>query len=142
MLCEATSSDTVLKAYTYGDMSYIIDEIAQYIGSEEANQVIDIFSTVLDDYLYQKEFNYSDEDIYDKCISKLNSCVHDKFLNDDKVCDITAYYYNETLFKTIGFIDYGYNNYIEHSGVNCKGYFSKKLIEKNSINDTEKVLTK
>lgn len=146
MLCEATSPDTVLKAYTYGDMNYIIDEMTKYIGDrKEVENSINVLSTILNDNLYGKTISYTKEEIEKECISKIRRCVNYK-VNNENMSGF-SYYYNERLFSNI----YEKNSYsglnddISFMGYDEKAYFSNKLkenIDQKYNYNNEKVIKK
>ena len=124
MLCEVTSPDTVLKAFSYGDISYITKEMEKYLGSEEKTmETLDILSIILDMHNNGKLFNRSDEDeLEDKCLSNFRICIENK-----KDSDISSYKQNERLFECI-FFNFMYEDYLSSGiGYNKKAYFSSKL---------------
>lgn len=131
MLCDATSSDTVLKAFTLGDMSYIYESLASSYGSvEDAKKAITIldnaFSYRSDD---ENEFNYTGDDVANYFFGYLNGVVFNKY--DEGSAERASFFYNEilllNLFESSSFESFMED--LEEYGLLCKAYFSSKLKE-------------
>ena len=84
MICEVTSSDTVLKAFTLNNMDYIIEEMTNYgITKEEASKALEIMESILDSWHNKdKEYKYSIGEVNKNCIFKFQKCIDTK--NNDK----------------------------------------------------------
>ena len=143
ILCEVTSTDTVLKSFTLEDMSFIEEEISNILGnSEEAklclNSLNKTFKQLEKNNVLKKE-EYSD---YYECIKIFRKCMQIK-TSENKEYDDSAYLYNEVLLENL-YIDPKsvYNEYFNQlENLACeKPYFSSKL--KNGITDREWVKTK
>ena len=140
MLCEITSSDTVLKAFTYGDMNIIAEDLANTCGSsvEEADEALEKFALTFDRFK-SDDFDFRDEEArldfceaweyFDKCCAALFS--------DD--AEKNSYYYYSILIMNM-FFDDPYQCYsddlVEH-GYEEKAYFSSKLKQKIIEDDKE-----
>lgn len=141
MLCEVTSSDTVLKAFTYNDMDYIVGEMANYIGHDASKEVIETLDFVFKQ-IKSEEYNYEKEDIEKKCIARLRECINKKYGNN--YLDQYSYYYNENLFNSVFDKEVAFASYssrFSNVPLDKKVYFSSKL--KNKLQEeNEKVLVK
>ena len=131
MLCELTSADTVLRAFSYGDMSYISKEIGIIIGNEEdALLALDAL-----DYLFKV---FRDE--YDGCTNPIvdsylgnyicdvfNKCIEMKYFDGDAY-KREDYLFHYNLF-TYMFNDKPYTTYFDvcDSLYLEKPYFSSRL---------------
>lgn len=148
ILCDLTSSDTVLKAFTYGDMNIIAEELANISGSS-IDDAVDALNKL--DLTFKKfksdEFDLNDKelrisfcdmsDYFDKCITTF----------DEKDDRRVSYFYNLILVMNIFFEDpyqcYG-DDLVEH-GYESKAYFSSKLMKSATLNNestTSKILVK
>ena len=127
MLCEVTSPDIVLKAFSYGDMSYITKEMGKYLGGEEkAIETIDILSNCLDTYYKGEMLDFSDQiEFNDKCLYNFRTCIENK-----EGSDVNTYDKNELLFECI-FSNHPKTSYRYRLDTcyNEKAYFSNKLKE-------------
>lgn len=142
MLCELTSPDVVLKAYTLGDMKFISEDLAKKCASsiEEADEALNNLDLTLqafksfDDNEMEKARGYFAEATvyFDKVITKLDK-------KDDRR---VSYFYNIILLLDM-FSDMPYDDYVDdlvEHGYDEKAYFSSKL--KDEIAQSkEKVLT-
>ena len=129
MLCEITSPETVLKAFTLNNMNYIIDEMINAgITKKEAEESIKMIDNVLNDLQDGKKHKYPVNEFYEKCILKFRNCINSKYEKLDS--NYISYYYNEMLFYNCLFKDTAYSNYykdIEKYGHDYKVYFSNYL---------------
>lgn len=129
MLCEVTSSDTVLKAFTYGDMNYIIDEMTNLCGDRKAvNKAIELIGHVLDCYNDDIKHDYTTYDIYKNALFIFYDCMSAKCKNNN--IDLHSYSYNEILFYNCLFKENAVSRYksdIQRYGINFKTYFSSEL---------------
>lgn len=139
MLCEVTSPNTVLKAFTLNDIDYIIEEMAKManygINKKDASNALKIMGKVLDAYANDEKSEYLFPDVIRNCISVFQSCIDTK--NKDNISKSMSYYYNEMLFYNCLFKDKAVENYnrdLKRYGYDNKVYFStylKKCIENN-----------
>lgn len=132
MLCDATSSDTVLKAFTLGDMSYIYESLASSYGSvEDAKKVISILdeSFSFRNNEEEGEFKYTVEDITNSLFSYLNGVVFNKY--EEGSAERASFFYNEILLLNLfeGKPLTSLMDDLEEYGVLCNVYFSSKLKE-------------
>ena len=139
MLCEVTSSDTVLKAFSLGDMDIIAKDMATITGD------IDMARMTLDmlDKIFLKSYEALDEDIsYEElangCIPVFRGIIVSKYKENDK--NRISYFYNEILFGNL-MEDNAYDSYIDdivEFGSDHKAYFSsslkKDLAERELVN--------
>lgn len=129
MLCEITSPETVLKAFTLNNMNYITDEMIKGgITKKEAEESIKIIDNVLNSLQDEKKHKYSVNEFYEKCILKFRNYIDYKYEKNDS--NYISYYYNEMLFYNCLFKDTAYSNYfkdIEKYGYDYKVYFSNYL---------------
>lgn len=130
MICEVTSSDTVLKAFTLNNMDYIIEEMTNYgITKEEASKALEIMESILDSWHNKdKEYKYSIGEVNKNCIFKFQKCIDTK--NNDNIIKCLSYYYNEMLFFNCMFKDKAEENYckdLRRYGCGNQVYFSTYL---------------
>ena len=131
MLCDVTSADTVLKAFTLGDMSYIYESLSSSYGSvEDAKKAI----TILDEaFSYrsedEKEFNYTGDDVANYFFGYLNGVVFNK--HEEGSEERASFFYNEILLLNLfeGNSFECFMKDLEEYGVLCNAYFSSKLKE-------------
>ena len=142
MLCELTSPDVVLKAYTLGDMKFISEDLAKKCASsiEEADEALNnldltlqAFKSFDDDEMKKARGYFAEATVYfDKVITKIDK-------KDDRR---VSYFYNIILLLDM-FSDMPYDDYVDdlvEHGYDEKAYFSSKL--KDEIAQSkEKVLT-
>lgn len=132
MLCDATSSDTVLKAFTLGDMSYIYESLASSYGTpDDAKKVISILdeSFSFRNNEEEGEFKYTVEDITNSLFSYLNGVVFNKY--EEGSAERASFFYNEILLLNLfeGKPLTSLMDDLEEYGVLCNVYFSSKLKE-------------
>lgn len=142
MLCELTSSDTVLKAFSLGDMSFIEDEIVELIGDrDKVVQALDMLEYAV--LRYRDELGDADKTITDNnevingFIPIFRECIEAKYGSDS--IDRLSYYYNEVLFLDI-FDENAMDSYcddLEHFGVDHKAYFSSNLKQQNNVENLD-----
>lgn len=144
MLCEITSADTVLKAFSYGDMGIIADEMETTSGCsrEEAMECFDALEKILSAER-DKNGRIIDRSVLDnKFLTTFGECIDAKYSSDS--LSKYSYIYNKILFSNI-FSDNPYNDYVEdvmEYGYDFKAYFStglkKSLAEKSVIEKLKK----
>lgn len=133
MLCEVTSPDTVLKAFSYGDMEYIIQDIATITGNEdEARKALSSFEKILAKHSGDQDENddVSFEQLAYMCIPVFRGIISAKYKETDD--NRRSYFYNEILFSNI-FEEDSYDRYIDdlkEYGYFHRAYFSSKLKQK------------
>ena len=127
MLCELTSPDIVLKAFTFGDMNYIIGEISSVTGNkEEVETALAMMGDALD--AFQKRKDYDLKKFNENCINLFQKCIDAKYKYGEY--NYESYYYNEMLFYNCLFKESAKLNYdrdIELYGIDYKAYFSSNL---------------
>ena len=141
MLCEVTSPDVVLKAYSTGDMDVIAEDIARYTDDiDGARKALEMFDYTIrrfkgdlrDDEKYIEDRN----EIINGYIPLFRAIVEHKYAPEDH--SRVSYFYNEILIANI-FSDDPYNDYVDdlvEFGADCKAYFSNELkrsIGKNGV---------
>lgn len=151
MLCELTTPNTVLKAFTLGNMDYIIEEITSVTGNkEEVELALKTMGDALD--AFKKQKNYDLKELNKNCINVFQKCIDNKYGYDCP--NYVSYYYNEMLFYNCLFFQtakINYNKDISLCGIDYKAYFSSDLKDKISLgkfdqkkeeNDAQKILDK
>ena len=132
MLCELTSSDTVLKAFSLGDMNIIANGIAcvtgDLDGAVKALEMLDYAFLRYNDELKGDDVIISDpNDIINQFIPTFRECITSKYEENDR--RRISYFYNEILFVNI-FYEEPYECYVDdlrEFGSDHKAYFSSKL---------------
>lgn len=153
MLCEVTSPEVVLEAFSCGDMDIIAKDMSTITGDiEVAREALKYF-----EYAYlknkgdlpddKKDLSY--EVIANKCIPVFRGIVSAKYEESDR--RRVSYFYNEILVGNIFYPD-TYDNYVDdlvEFGTDHKGYFSSKLKQQiadkeaiDKLSEKEKTLTK
>lgn len=132
MLCEVTSPDAVLEAYSTGDMSIIAKEISCISGTEEeAMKALEMLDYTMK--RYNDELEKGEETITDKnvmisgFIPLFRSVIETKYAPEDH--SRVSYFYNEILLANI-FEDEPYERYVDdllEFGSDHKAYFSSEL---------------
>lgn len=135
MLCEVTSTDTVLKAFSLGDMGIIAEEIASVTGNyDEAVVALEMLDYALlwhnDEIPKDREIISDMNVVISGFIPTFRECITLKYdeLNRNRI----SYFYNEILFANI-FGDEPYTEYVDdlvEFGSDHKAYFSSKLKQK------------
>ena len=136
LLCTLTSSDTVLKAYTTGDMSVISEELAKNAGTDlylAEDAMIKLNVTF--DRIYSGTFDPNNQkmlDDFNVVLDYFNMCASNMEL-DNETQD--AYIYNSLLLKDLVSPDLNdrYLEYLDKNGYDTKVYFSKKLDNKTKF---------
>lgn len=144
MLCDVTSPEIVLEAYSTGNMDLIIDSINEIVDDRKlVVRAIDML-----DYSIRKfngELSNDEEVINDKnkivneFLPVFRGCVDYKYGKDSY--EKISYYYNELLFSNI-FDENPYDMYYEdllEFGMDKRAYFSSKLI--NSLGKNNGTMT-
>lgn len=132
MLCEVSSPEAVLEAYSTGDMSVVAKKIAEVSGDEEsamdALNMLDYTMKRFNGELGEGEETITDKDeIINSFIPLFRDVVEAKYSDIDH--SLVSYYYNEILFANI-FDEDPYNNYVDdlmEFGSDHKAYFSENL---------------
>ncbi|MBQ3511251.1 MAG: hypothetical protein IJA30_03010 [Bacilli bacterium] len=137
MLCEITSPDVVLKAYSCGDMSIIAEEMNKITRNEDdTNTALEAFCKYMMKYEGDLEEDTSYQDLANICIPVFRGIISAKY--DEKHPNRISYYYNEILLANIMEED-AYDKYVDdlvEFGTDHKAYFSSKLKQKLA---TEKI---
>ena len=131
ILCEVTSPDTVLKAFSLGDMDIIAQDIAAFTGDiDGARKALDSFAKIYLKHYGELEEELIYEEIVNECIPLFRGIVTSKYKQED--ANRVSYFYNEILLGNI-FYDGAYDKYVDdlvEFGSDHKVYFSSKLKEK------------
>ena len=126
ILCELTSTDCVLKAYSTGDINYVTSELAKNssYSLEEINALINEIDT-----LFNTE--YFEEETYNNTLSLFEDLYNYK--KDDENFDKLQYLYLINLYKSLNAENryYSYFDTIEEFGTTDKVYFNSKLKKDN-----------
>lgn len=158
MLCEVTSPDTVLKAFSCGDMDIIAEEMSWITRDiEEARSALNSLENIFLKAKDSDSVNKLYQELSTDALGVFRGIVNVKYAEGS--LDRECYYYNEIVFSNL-YYDFAYNGFrdnLEEQG-NCykdyiqslydfgikeKAYFSSDLIEKFSTADNgKKVLTK
>ena len=136
LLCTLTSSDTVLKAYTTGDMSVISEELAKNAGTDlylAEDAMIKLNVTF--DRIYSGTFDPNNQkmlDDFNVVLDYFNMCASNMELDNESQ---DAYIYNSLLLKDLVSPDLNdrYLEYLDKNGYDTKVYFSKKLDNKTKF---------
>lgn len=133
MLCELTSPDTVLKAFSLGDMSYIAEEIGDIIGDYDT-AVLALDALDYSFRTFRAEYDGFENPIKGSHLGEyfedvFNRCIETKYL-DDVAYKRRDYSCNYALLMYM-FEDDPYMLYFDelHLWSNDKPYFSSKLKE-------------
>ena len=132
MLCEVSSADAVLEAYSTGDMSIIAKEIAKVTKDEEkamkALDSVDLMMRQFNGEVAEKD-KVSKEELINGFIPLFRQVVETKYEPEEH--SRVSYFYNEILMANI-FEEKPYDGYVDdlvEFGVDHKGYFSTTLKE-------------
>lgn len=141
MLCEVSSVDAVLEAYSTGDMSIIAKEIAKYSYDEtEAMNALNTIDLMMKQYNDPKENGELDkEKLINGFIPLFRSVIEAKYEPEEH--SRISYFYNEILIANI-FEEKPYDSYVDdlfEFGIDNKGYFSEKF---KQVNATESIVKK
>lgn len=153
MLCEITSPEVVLEAFSKGDMDIIAKDMAKVTGDiEVARSALASFENAFlkyKDELPDDRKDLTDEEIANGCIPIFRCIVTAKYEESDR--RRVSYFYNEILVGNIFYPD-TYNCYVDdlvEFGTDHKAYFSSRLkqiiAEKDAmdkLSDKDKTLTK
>ncbi len=147
ILCEVSSPEAVLKAYTYGDMGYIAEEISKVTGDREgADKALYWFSYIMRQYrdeLVDGEKKLDRNTMVNGCIPLFREVIDAKYKPEEH--SRVSYYYNEILLANIFEAD-PFDAYVDdlvEFGSDHKAYFSKKLIsEMKKDGELHKTATK
>ena len=123
LLCEMTDSDTVLKAYTTGDMSEIKNKLAMTIGIEKANEFILNLDNVF-------KASQSGKNVDLEELASVIRIADDFYLaKNSNVEDLEAYSYYRGILQHLGTKEkkVELNIYLAEKGIYVKPYFSSKL---------------
>ncbi len=149
MLCEVTSPEVVLEAYSTGNMGVIAEDIARYTGDiDGANKALDMVDYTMrrfkGDLREDEEYIADRNDMVKEFIPLFRAIVEHKYAPEDH--DRVSYFYNEILFANI-FNEDPYNDYVDdlvEFGADYKVYFSsdlKSTIGKNGVMKTIATIT-
>lgn len=141
MLCEVTSPDVVLEAYSTGNMNVIAEEIAKYTGDmDQAVKALDMVDYTMrrfkGDLREDEEYIEDRNEIVKEFIPLFRAIIEHKFAPEDH--SRVSYFYNEILLANI-FGEDPYNDYVDdllEFGADQKVYFSSELkstIGKNGV---------
>ena len=123
LLCEMTDSDTVLKAYTTGDMSGIKNKLAMTIGIEKANEFIINLDNVF-------KASQSGKNVDLEELASVIRIADDFYLaKNSNIEDLEAYSYYRGILQHLGTKEkkVELNIYLAEKGIYVKPYFSNKL---------------
>ena len=126
MLCEMTDKDTVLKAYTTGDMRELKMKLSGVMGANETEKFITNIENIFKTYHEGKEVS----------LEQLASVIKyaDSYFveNDSNIEKLEAYSYYRGIIQQLGTKEpsVGLNMYLSEKGIYVKPYFSEKLKEK------------
>ena len=130
LLCEVTSEDVVLEAYTLGDFSLIEKYIASLINDEAlAHESLELLEKSIENKDNKRDKLFIEQS--SKCLEIFDLCTEKKYQQDSDYEGL-PYFYNKLLVASV-FSDIYYDAYcnvIDTLGVLEKGYFSKELQEK------------
>lgn len=127
ILCDMVGSDLVLKAYATGDMKIIEDELAIYMGKDEAKLYLKNINKMFSQYF---ENGNCSLECMSSFLENTNNYFSEKYLESNEVFD--SYRYNRELLIGLKNTDPscdGYLEYLNENGYYIKPYFSKKLKE-------------
>ena len=131
MLCDVTSPEIVLEAYSTGNMNLIIDSINEFVCDREVVcNAIDRLDFIVGEFNNGKVSSLVDNksEIINEILPVFRTCINTKYSDDD--VEMRSYYYNELLFSNI-FEEDAYGMYYEdllEYGMDRRAYFSSKLI--------------
>ena len=128
MLCEVTSPDVVLRAYSCGNMDIIAEEMATITGDiEVARTALSSLEKTFLKYHGEKDIDESYGKLVNDYIPVFRGIVTAKYQETDS--NRVSYFYNEILLGNI-FYDGAYDSYVDdlvEFGSDHKAYFSSKL---------------
>lgn len=126
ILCEMVGSDTILEAYSTGDMNIICNKLTEIMDKDSARKYLDLINKMFEDY------NKTGKVILDD-MSEFLATTNAYFKVRDGEMNNEAYEYNKELIINMknNYSDNDYINYVLNSGYYKKPYFSSKL--KNEI---------
>ena len=150
MLCEVSSPDAVLKAFSTGDMDVIAQDMATVTGDiETARKALSAFEKVYLKHYGELKEDLTYEEIVNECIPVFRGIITAKYKEEDS--NRVSYFYNEILLANIMQED-AYDKYVDdlvEFGSDHKAYFSSKLKNKlasdvivDKISGDEKTYTK
>lgn len=130
LLCEVTSEETVLEAYTLGDFSLIEKYIANILNDEVlAHESLELLEKSIENKDKKRDSLFIEQN--SKWLEIFDLCIEKKYEQDLDYQGL-PYFYNKLLVASI-FSDIYYDAYcniIDTLGVLEKGYFSKELQQK------------
>lgn len=132
LLCDMVGSDTVLKAYTKGDMNIIILELAKTMGIKEShNFIIDIE----DLFASFENGEKIDKAEFERIMKNANSFIANKYKdNSDQIVADKLFYTQELLSNMLEDKPYEcYWEFLEENGTFTKVYFNKDLKAKTEL---------
>ena len=131
MLCEVSSPDAVLKAFSTGDMDVIAQDMATVTGDiETARKALSAFEKVYLKHYGELKEDLTYEEIVNECIPVFRGVITAKYKEEDS--NRVSYFYNEILLANIMQED-AYDKYVDdlvEFGSDHKAYFSSKLKNK------------
>ena len=131
MLCEVSSPDAVLKAFSTGDMDVIAQDMATVTGDiETARKALSAFEKVYLKHYGELKEDLTYEEIVNECIPVFRGIITAKYKEEDS--NRVSYFYNEILLANIMQED-AYDKYVDdlvEFGSDHKAYFSSKLKNK------------
>lgn len=131
MLCEVTSPDVVLKAYSCGDMGVIAEDMNKITRNEnDTNTALDAFLRYMMKFEGDLDEDISYQELADLCIPVFRGIISAKY--DEKHPNRVSYYYNEILLANT-FEEDAYDKYVDdlvEFGSDHKAYFSSALKQK------------
>lgn len=126
ILCELTSTDNVLKAFSSGDINFITSELVK-----DSSYSIEEINTIVKNIDKLFSTDYFEENTYINTLNLFIDLYNHK--KDDENFDNTQYLYLIDLFKRLDSDNrfYSYFDYMEKYGVSDKIYFNSKLKNKD-----------
>lgn len=130
MLCEVSTPDAVLEAYSTGDMSIIAKEITKITRNEDdTNKALNAFELLMRQYRGEatEEEKVDNQTLINECIPIFRGIISAKFEEGSK--ERGSYYYNEILFASI-LEENPYDSYVDslvELGYSERAYFSSEL---------------
>ncbi len=141
VLCEMTSSDTILKTYTLGEMQYITDDLKEYMSDETVEKYIKLMTDIFDNIYFRNKV--SQEEL-DELLSLTDNYMNDKYPNDEIVLERYNYYRGILDKMSSDELYLEAQEYIKHHESPSYPYFSSQLknkyIEENDGIKTKKLV--
>ena len=135
LLCEMTSSDTVMKAYANGTMDPIYQEISTVMGIKSTS---DFFKNINNMFKEYKDEGRIKEDRLPEILLFMDSYYKYQYEKTNDATILDRYFYQKGIIELMthenSFKDYWM--YLVENGVYQQPYFSSKLKEQAHLSDT------